>query len=325
MLTVEYNPLLIVASILVAIMAAFTALRLTNGLSALPRPRRKPVIAKAAIALGAGIWSMHFVGMLALRLPIGISYDPLPTLLSALLAILVTGMGLILLHFGRRNHLRIVGAGVLTGLGIVGMHYLGMSAIRGNCVLIYEPLGVVLAALIGIAASILGLELAYSQRGTMQTLVGGIVLGLAVSAMHYTGMAFTLFQLAEKTDFVPGSILSSDTLALFVSLASFLICGLFLLIAIPSGPIRMPLAAPSEATEGQAAEFLSQALSPNSLPGRRSVARLAPSIILKPSRSLVRPLPESRAVFPTNATVPSAFWRPSRLQRSVPMGTTPGS
>lgn len=234
MLTVEYNPLLVLASVLVAIMAAFTALRLTNGLNALPSARRKPVIAKAAIALGAGIWSMHFVGMLAVQLPIGISYDPLPTLLSALLAILVTGMGLILLHFGRRSHLRIVGAGVLTGLGIVGMHYLGMSAIRGNCVLIYNPLGVVLAALIAIAASILGLELAYRQRGLAQTIVGGVVLGLAVSAMHYTAMAFTAFQLADKAEFVPTSILSSNSLALVVSLASFLICGLFLLIAIPT-------------------------------------------------------------------------------------------
>lgn len=234
MLTVEYNPLLVLASVLVAIMAAFTALRLTNGLSALPSARRKPVIAKAAIALGVGIWSMHFVGMLAVQLPIGISYDPLPTLVSALLAILVTGMGLILLHFGQRSHLRIVGAGVLTGLGIVGMHYLGMSAIRGNCVLLYDPLGVVLAALIAIAASILGLELAYRQRGLAQTVIGGIVLGLAVSAMHYTAMAFTAFQLSEKTEFVPASILSSDSLALVVALASFLICGLFLLIAIPT-------------------------------------------------------------------------------------------
>ncbi len=250
MLTVEYNPLLVLASVLVAIMAAFTALRLTNGLSALPSGRRKPVIAKAAIALGVGIWSMHFVGMLAVQLPIGISYDPLPTLVSALLAILVTGMGLILLHFGRRSHVRIIGAGVLTGLGIVGMHYLGMSAIQGNCVLVYEPLGVVLATLIAIAASILGLELAYRQRGMTQTLIGGIVLGLAVSAMHYTAMAFTVFQLAEKTDFVPAAILSSDTLALFVALASFLICGLFLLIAIPAEPSAADETPPPPESEG---------------------------------------------------------------------------
>ncbi len=269
MLTVEYNPLLILASVLVAIMAAFTALRLTNGLSALPSARRKPVIAKAAIALGAGIWSMHFVGMLAVQLPIGISYDPLPTLLSALLAILVTGMGLILLHFGRRSHLRIVGAGVLTGLGIVGMHYLGMSAIRGNCVLVYDPLGVVLAALIAIAASILGLELAYRQRGLTQTIVGGVVLGLAVSAMHYTAMAFTTFQLADRAEFVPTSILSSNSLALLVSLASFLICGLFLLIAIPAESrqeegeeVQPEAAVPAAATASrpQAAVY-SQALS----------------------------------------------------------------
>ncbi|MBC6406099.1 MAG: LytTR family transcriptional regulator DNA-binding domain-containing protein [Rhodospirillales bacterium] len=234
MLSVTYSPLLVAASILVAVMAAFTALRLTNGLSALAPARRKPVIAKAAIALGAGIWSMHFVGMLAVQLPIGISYAPVPTLLSVLLAILVTGSGLILLHFGERSQFRIVGAGLLTGIGIVGMHYLGMSAIRGNCVLIYEPIGVLLAAVIAVAASTLGLHLAYRQRGPAQTIGGGVVLGLAVSAMHYTAMAFTFFDLSDKTEIQPVSILSSDSLALLVSLASFLICGVFLLIAIPA-------------------------------------------------------------------------------------------
>ncbi len=254
MLTVEYNPLLVTASILVAIMAAFTALRLTTGLSALPPARRKPVIAKAAVALGAGIWSMHFIGMLAVRLPIGISYASLPTLLSALLAILVTGMGLILLHFGKRTHTRIVGAGVLTGLGIVGMHYLGMSAIRGNCVLIYEPAGVLLASLIGIAASILALELAYRQRGLTQTLVGGVVLGLAVAAMHYTAMAFTVFELSDKIEVYPAPLLSSDVLALFVAVASFLICGIFLLMAIPGDARREQADQATAASDETAAE-----------------------------------------------------------------------
>ncbi len=263
MLTVEYNPLLVAASILVAIMAAFTALRLTSGLSALSRSKRKPVIAKAAVALGAGIWSMHFIGMLAVRLPIGIYYESLPTLLSALLAILVTGMGLILLHFGKRTHVRIVGAGVLTGLGIVGMHYLGMSAIRGNCVVIYEPAGVLLASLIGIAASILALELAYRQRGLAKTLVGAIVLGLAVAAMHYTAMAFTVFELSETIEIYPAPLLSSDVLALFVAVASFLICGIFLLMAIPGEARReQPSAESQDEPVDEEAEVAAQASEP---------------------------------------------------------------
>jgi len=153
---------------------------------------------------------------------------------------------------------------VLTGLGIVGMHYLGMSAIRGNCILVYQPLGLVLASLIAIAASILGLELAYRQRGMTQTLVGALVLGLAVSAMHYTAMAFTLFELSREAEFVPGSILSSDSLALFVSLASFLICGLFLLIAIPSETAQPAGAAPVPAAEPEQVAAPQHAAEPGS-------------------------------------------------------------
>jgi NO-binding membrane sensor protein with MHYT domain len=131
MLTVTYDPILVAVSVVVAIAASFTGLQLTTGINALGPAERKMVIAKAAIALGSGIWSMHFVGMLAVRLPIVIAYDALPTLISALLAILVVGLGLILLHFGVRTQRRIVAVGCLTGLGIVLMHYVGMAAVRG--------------------------------------------------------------------------------------------------------------------------------------------------------------------------------------------------
>ena len=95
MLTVTYDPAMVAASLMIAIMASFTGLRLASGLSRLSLAVRKQEIAKAAIALGGGIWSMHFVGMLAVQLPVRIFYDALPTLGSVLVAILqYTPLGL---------------------------------------------------------------------------------------------------------------------------------------------------------------------------------------------------------------------------------------
>ena len=233
MVEVHYSPFLIAASVLVAIMAAFTCLRLTNGLRNQPIARRKLRIAQAAVALGGGIWSMHFIGMLAVTLPFVVTYDPLLTLSSALIAILITGCGLLLLHFGERTNLRIFLSGSLTGIGIASMHYTGMAAISANCIVAYQPSGIVLSVLISIAASTLAMWLAYSNRSLARTAIGAIVLGLSISAMHYVAMLYTSF--AEAADFVaePVQALDPQVLAISVSLSAFVICGLFLLLAVP--------------------------------------------------------------------------------------------
>src|SRR5262245_26261363 len=123
----SFDPMLVVASVLVAIMASFTGLRLAGDLSALPLPAKRIRIAEAACALGGGIWSMHFVGMLALRLPVSISYDALHTLSSVLVSILITGLGLAFVHLGEpsgHRAWRTVVSGTLIGLGIVTMHFI---------------------------------------------------------------------------------------------------------------------------------------------------------------------------------------------------------
>jgi len=233
MLSVSYDPVLVTASVLVAVMGAFTCLRLTSGLSHLAPAARRPRIAEAAVALGGGIWAMHFVGMLAVSLPVTITYSALPTLASALVAILVVGIGLIALHFGARTQKRILIAGTLTGLGIVAMHYIGMSAINGNCVIGYRPVGPVLSTAIAIGSSILALELAYRKRTLAMTALGAVALGLAISAMHYVAMLFTVFEASETVTFIAAPSLSAGLLAMIVSVACFVICGLFLLMAIP--------------------------------------------------------------------------------------------
>lgn len=228
-----YDPILIAASVLVAVMAAFTGLRMASGLSQLEPAGRRPRIAKAAIALGGGIWSMHFIAMLAMVLDTPITYAALPTLISVLVAILMTGVGLIVLHFGERNQARILTAGTLAGLGIVSMHYLGMSAITGHLTASYRAEGIALSTLIAVVSSIFAFELAYRRRTVPTLALGSVAFGLAVASMHYTAMAFTRFELAEGAVPTVEPLLSSGLLAMIVAVASFVICGLFLLMAIP--------------------------------------------------------------------------------------------
>jgi len=235
MLPIAYDPGLVLASVLVAVLASYTGLRLTSGIGVLPPDARKVAIAKAAVALGGGIWSMHFVAMLAVSLPVAIEYDALRTLGSVLIAILITGAGLMVLHFGPRTPLKLVGAGVLAGLGIVSMHYVGMSAIGGNCRPMFEPAGYVISTLIAVCASIGALWLAYQRRTHAQIALGAVALGLAISAMHYSAMVYTRFSLATEIVPIAEPTLSSGVLALIVAVAAFLICGLFLLSALPLG------------------------------------------------------------------------------------------
>jgi NO-binding membrane sensor protein with MHYT domain len=242
---VTYDPLMVGASVLVAILASFTGLRLASGLRYLDTPGRKVQIVKAAVALGGGIWSMHFVGMLAVQLPVAKSYDALYTLGSVLIAILFTGLSFYLIHFGVRNYIRIIGAGVLTGLGIVAMHYVGMAAIKGNCIVTYSATGIVLSTTIAILSSIGAFTLAYFKRTQLQLALGSVVLGITISSMHYSAMIFSRFMPAEDLVEIAAPLISDGYLALFVAVAAFLICGLFLHTAFPVEDIWADGAEPS--------------------------------------------------------------------------------
>lgn len=233
MLIVTYDPSLVVASVVIAIMASFTGLRLASGLRALDAGRRKLQIAKAAFALGAGIWSMHFVAMLAVRLPIPIGYDAFHTLGSVLISILITGLGLALMFVGERTLMRTIQAGALTGLGIVSMHYVGMAAVSGYCSVSYDPTGFFVSSGIAILFSICALRLASGRRTLTQISFGAVVLGVTISGMHYSAMAYTRFTELSDAATAAVPIIQSEYLALIVLVAAFVVCGVFLLTALP--------------------------------------------------------------------------------------------
>ena len=127
-----YDPLLVTLSVVIAILGSYTGLRLARRLVPKSGSARKALLTGASVAIGSGIWSMHFIGMLAMQLPVTVSYDVLLTLISALVAILVTGLGLYLASYGELTIRKLAIAGLFMGLGISTMHYIGMAAVRAN-------------------------------------------------------------------------------------------------------------------------------------------------------------------------------------------------
>lgn len=227
MLSPTYDIGLVLASVAVSLMAAFTGLALTKGVQRMAVGERKKRIAMAALAFGGGIWSMHFVAMLAMTLPVPIGYDPRYTLGSALIAILMAGIALIIMHFARRSWINGVVAGTILGNGIVAMHYVGMSGMRG-CLPVFYPTGVVLAVVAATASGIAAIQISYSQRTTARIVAGTLTFGLSVVFIHFLAIAWTGFEAsAQDPDFTP--LLENGTLALVVMLSAFVICGTFLL------------------------------------------------------------------------------------------------
>ena len=193
-MVVTYQPVLVLLSIGVAILGSLTALALTSLSDAEDSTAGQKAFAlgSGGLIMGATIWSMHFVAMMAVDFPVLVTYNQGDTLSSIGIAIVATGVGLYLASSRRLGWLSIPFGGLLMGLGIAGMHYLGMSAIRG-CGLAYDP--VLVAASVGIAvvASMAALWFAFFKRNVLMTVAGGVVQGLAIASMHYTAMAATYF------------------------------------------------------------------------------------------------------------------------------------
>lgn len=229
MILYTYDPWLVLASVAISMMAAFTGLTLTQGLSRLTKGQRQARIVMAAIALGGGIWSMHFVAMLSMRFPVPVHYDILPTTASALIAILLAGIALLLMHFGPRTRPRMGLAGAILGAGIVTMHYVGLNAIEG-CQPVYEPVGFVIVGLIAAGMGAAAIGIAYGRRTRRNTLLATLVFGASVVVVHFSAMNWTDFVEVSRTAF-DAPALANAQIALIVLFAGFMISGAFLLTA----------------------------------------------------------------------------------------------
>src|ERR1700716_4668591 len=191
--TGTYNPHLVALSILVAAFASYTALDLGGRVAATRGVAPRVWLVAAAIAIGGGIWSMHFIAMLAFNIPIPMSYDTGLTTLALVVAIFVTGAGFYFINRQSAPPLSLVFSGIFMGLGIAAMHYIGMAAMREHAELSYDSLFVALSLVIAIGASTAALWLAFRTTDLGQQLVAAVVMGLAISGMHYTAMRAAIF------------------------------------------------------------------------------------------------------------------------------------
>jgi len=202
MLAAHYDKLLVAVSLLVAILASYTALDLAARINSTQEYAGRYWLVGGAVGMGVGIWSMHFVGMLAFRLPIELGYDPWITLISLLIAVGVSGFALWIVSQPLLPTRRLLRSAVVMGLGIAGMHYTGMAAMLMIPGIDYDPW--LFAASIGIAMIAAGAALWIAFRLRKNTpyvkrVRGGaaVVMGLAIVGMHYTGMAAANFPLGS--------------------------------------------------------------------------------------------------------------------------------
>lgn len=219
-LTGHYHPELVALSVLIAILAAGAALDLAGRVTATSGRAQMAWLAGGAFAMGLGIWSMHYTGMLAFQLPVDVAYHAPTVLLSLLAAVLASGVALFFSSRQRLGAWRIAIGSVAMGAGIAAMHYIGMAAMRLPATVQWRALIVALSVAIAIAVSGVALSLAFrfgratSSLWTREKVAAALVMGLAIPTMHYTGMAAARFAASAG---VPDLSLAVDVTSLGVA------------------------------------------------------------------------------------------------------------
>jgi diguanylate cyclase (GGDEF)-like protein len=227
-MTGVYNPLLVCLSLMVAFLASYTALELSGGLNALSSAKRRPLwLVGGAVSMGLGIWSMHFIGMLAFSLPIAVGYDFSITAASLFLAISVSLIALATASRGALSRRRLCFAGMIMGIGVAGMHFTGMHALRMSPGIEYSIWKVALSVGVAIAVSMVALWLAFTLRTSgIENLVAkrlgaAFIMAIAITGMHYLGMSAANF--AAGSVCLSGAKLDANWLALVVTATSFVV------------------------------------------------------------------------------------------------------
>lgn len=255
---VTYEPWLVLLSIVMAIQGAYVGFSLAVQIGDARGVRRRLLLAGATASLAVAIWTMHFVGMLAVRLPFPVDYLALPTLLSFLVCAIVVGAAVYATSAGPLTLLRLTLSACLMGGGIFAMHYVGMNALDASALMVHDPRYVAASMAIAIATSGLALWLAAGRGGRPPLILSAAAFGVAVSGMHYTAM--TGATLYPYTTSLPGApALSTDLLAIVVAVVAFGISGIFLLLLLPDSSRSSAPAlatAESEATKSEVVQAL---------------------------------------------------------------------
>ncbi|MCH8180850.1 MAG: PAS domain S-box protein [Proteobacteria bacterium] len=244
----EHDPWLVLLSVAIAIFTSSLALQAAvQARQVTERRLRSTTLLAGSLALGCGVWAMHFIGMLAFRLCTQVSYDTTLTTLSVLPSLGASWVALNLLSQERVSTRQLLVSGVLMGAGIGAMHYAGMAAMRMAPVLRYDPWMFALSIVVAVGLAVLALRVRFGlaarriHTGRLpQTAVAGSVMGLAIASMHYTGMAAARFigRPTAEFDMPPNNHV---LLALSITLVTFVI-GVLVAAAVGLARYRQLLA-----------------------------------------------------------------------------------
>jgi NO-binding membrane sensor protein with MHYT domain/DNA-binding LytR/AlgR family response regulator len=256
-----HDPYLVALSVVIAILGGYTGFGLAARIRGTPGVSRRALLAGAAAFLAVGIWTMHFVGMLAAPIPADTVYLVLPTMVSFLICALVVGVSLFFLSVGEPSQRRVISSAVLLGAGIVSMHYVGIHGLAGNFAILHDTPMVLLSILIAIVTAYGGLRAFLARQDGVRLIASSIAFGVAVSGMHYTamyGMHFVPISGASHHH-AEGLAASQQMLSVIVAVLCFVIAAGFLLSLVPD-PRRQTMAAAAidplaEATVAPQASF----------------------------------------------------------------------
>ena len=239
LITGSHDWSLVILSFLIAAFASYTALDLAVRVRETQGTQKRIWTTGCAISMGGGIWSMHFLGMLAFQLPIPVSYAIELTLASLAIAVLAAGIAFHLTSQPPASFLKISVSGLVMGIGIAAMHYTGMAGIMLEGDMRYQPGLFGLSVVIGITASTTALWLItklshekYFFKGHLLKVISALVLGGAVCGMHYTGMAATVF--SSHITPLPDTKVTTDVylLAINITILTLIILGASIVVSI---------------------------------------------------------------------------------------------
>jgi NO-binding membrane sensor protein with MHYT domain len=229
-----HDPYLVALSVVIAVLGGFTGFALAARIRGTPEASRRLLLASAAGFLAVGIWTMHFIGMLAAPIPPDTVYLVLPTIVSFLICALVVGVSLFFVSIGDATLLRVASAAVLLGAGIVSMHYVGIHGLAGNFAIQHDAGMVALSIVIAVVTAYGGLRVFLARQDGVRLLISAVAFGVAVSGMHYTAMYGMHFVPAGEGHAHAGGLAASQQmLALVVALLCFVIAAGFLLSLVP--------------------------------------------------------------------------------------------
>ncbi len=231
-----HDPYLVALSVAIASLGGYTGFALAARIRNTPGVSNRVLLAGAAAFLAVGIWTMHFVGMLAAPLPPDTVYLVLPTIISFLICALVVGISLFFVSIGEPTLKRVASSAVLLGVGIASMHYVGIHGLAGHFSIVHDKAMVALSVVVAIVTAYGGLRAFLAQQEGVRLIVSSIVFGIAVSGMHYTamlGMHFEPLTGAAHHHAGGGLAASQQILSIIVAVLCFVIAAGFLLSLVP--------------------------------------------------------------------------------------------